>query len=53
MTAAVRASRVRKCRHQYACGLCRAPVLTGQSEGLVSGVGWAHTDCIVARQQPG
>jgi hypothetical protein len=52
VSATVRASRVRKCRHQHACGLCRAPVLTGPSEGLVSGVGWCHMDpCIAAGQR--
>jgi hypothetical protein len=48
---AVRASRTRKCRYQHRCALCRGYVLTGQSEGLVTGAGWAHVDCIVDGQR--
>jgi hypothetical protein len=53
VTAAVRASRVRKCRHQHGCPICHGFVLVGQSEGLMSGIGWAHTGCVVASQQAG
>ena len=45
---AVRASRTRKCRYQHTCSICHGLVLPGQSEGLVTGAGWAHVDCIVA-----
>ncbi len=46
-----RASRVRKCRHQHQCPLCRGLVLVGQQESLVLSRGWAHTDCVVTAQQ--
>jgi len=50
--APLRASRVRKCRHQHPRALCRALVLPGQAEGLVTGAGWAHVDpCIIAAQR--
>ncbi len=52
MTApAVLASRVRKCRHQHPCPMCRAPVLVGQSEALLYAVGWCHADCVVSLQR--
>jgi hypothetical protein len=43
----MRATRYRKCRWRHRCPLCPAPVLTGQSEALVDGTGWCHTDCVV------
>lgn len=50
---AVRASRVRKCRFQHHCPACHGAVLTGQSEALVSGRGWCHTECVVSAQRQG
>jgi hypothetical protein len=48
---AVRASRVRKCRYRHACPLCQSQMLPGQSKGLVTRAGWAHTDCVVLASQ--
>lgn len=53
MNAPLRASRVRKCRYSHHCPACHGAVLTGQSEGLVVGKGWAHVTCIVDGQRQG
>jgi hypothetical protein len=48
---AVRASRVRRCRYGHHCPLCHGQVLVGQPEGLVTGAGWCHTDCVMSAQR--
>ena len=47
-TPPTRATRVRRCRFQHQCPICRGMILVGQSEGLVLGRGWCHVaGCIV------
>jgi hypothetical protein len=47
----IAAARVRRCRFTHQCPECRGTVQVGQSESLVTGKGWLHTDCVIALQQ--
>jgi hypothetical protein len=42
---------LRLCRFTHQCPECREVVHVGQSESLVTGRGWLHTDCVVALQR--